>query len=499
MQQEKVRVRIAPSPTGSCHLGLARNALYNLIYARQHKGAFILRIEDTDLKRSTKESEEGVYEALRWLGLEWDEGPDKDARYGPYRQSERLGLYREQAERLLAEGKAYHCYCTPQELAAERRAAQKEGRTSKYSGRCRTLTQKEQQVLLDQGHKPAIRFQVEPQMVSFRDLVRGEIAEDAGLYGDFIILKSDGFPVYNYAVVVDDHFMRISHVFRSAEHIPNTFRQILIYQALKLQLPYFAHFPLLLNPDRSKISKRYGAVHIGEFRDQGYLKEALLNFIALLGWNPGTEQEIFSLEDLVEAFSLDGISPSDAIFDRQKLDWMNGYYIRSFTVPELTERVLPFLVKARLIDAKPRPGEREHLEEAIVLGQERMKLLSEAPYLLEFFLVEEVEHDPALFLSKRHSPKEIREVLRVVRERLEALPAWDEERLEATLRGLAKELAWRTGELFMPVRIAVTGRRAAPPLFATMRVIGRAWCLRRLEAAQGTLGEAVTSTSSEEE
>lgn len=477
-------MRIAPSPTGHCHVGTARNALYNYIFAKQHGGEFVLRIEDTDIKRSTKESEEGIYEGLRWLGLEWDEGPDVSGPFGPYRQTERLELYQRHAKELIAQRDAYYCYCTPQELALERKALQAAGLPLKYSGRCRDFTKVQREAFMSEGRVPTVRFGVPHKMVSFQDLVRGEIKEDASLYGDFIILKSDGTPVYNFAVVVDDHWMQISHVFRSAEHISNTFRQILLYEALGFELPKFAHFPLLLNPDRSKISKRYGAVYIGEFRDQGYLKEALLNFIALLGWNPGTDQEIFSLDELLEAFSLEGVSPSDAIFDRRKLDWMNGFYIRTMSLPELTKRVVPFLEKAKLVDLSSN-GETKlsYLEEAMALEQARMKHLNEAPELLDFFLLEDLEYDLQLFAAKKRSGEEILEMLKIVHERLSEVSSCTEDALEDVLRGLSEEFNWKAGELFMPVRIAVTGKRATPPLFATMRVVGKERTLKRIKEA----------------
>lgn len=490
-------MRIAPSPTGHCHVGTARNALYNYIFAKQHGGKFVLRIEDTDIKRSTKESEEGVYEGLHWLGLEWDEGPDVGGPFGPYRQMERLELYRSHAEELIAQGDAYYCYCTPQELTLERKARQEAGLPPIYGGRCRALTRAQREAFLSEGRIATIRFRVPQRSVSFQDLVRGKIREDAKLYGDFIILKSDGTPVYNFAVVVDDHWMEISHVFRSAEHISNTFRQILLYRAMDFDLPEFAHFPLLLNPDRSKISKRYGAVNIGEFRDRGYLKEALLNFIALLGWNPGTGQEIFSLDELLEAFSLKGISLSDAIFDRGKLDWMNGLYIRKMSLPELTKRIVPFLEKDEAIALALDETMELALEEAIALEQDRMKHLNEAPELLDFFLVEDLEYDLELFASKRKSREEIIETLKIVHSRLSEASPWMEEALEAALRGLSEELNWSAGELFMPVRIAVTAKRATPPLFATMRVVGKERTLKRIEEATGLLEASLTPKEAE--
>ena len=381
-----IRVRIAPSPTGHCHVGTARNALYNLLFARQHQGRFILRIDDTDRRRSTARSEQGILEGLQWLGLQWDEGPDIGGPYGPYRQSERLELYSEHAQRLLDTGRAYRCFCTPDELAAQRGAALAEGRPPRYDGRCASLTSSEVRSRLRAGRPNVVRLRLTPKPMVLEDLVQGRVEQDAALIGDPVIMKSDKMPTYHFATVIDDHLMEISHVIRGAEHLNNTFPQLQIYEALGFDPPAFAHVGLLLNPDRSKISKRTGAVYIGEFQEMGYLPEAMLNHLALSGWSPGTDREILSLDDLLALFSLGRCSPSNAVFDRDKLLWMNGYYIRHLPVPDLTRRVLPLVSAAEPISVMDRSArETEHTESIVALVRERMKTLNEAPDLLSFF------------------------------------------------------------------------------------------------------------------
>ncbi len=499
-----VRVRIAPSPTGNCHVGTARNALYNLLVARQHGGSFVLRIDDTDVKRSTEESERGVLEGLQWLGLGWEEGPDVGGPFGPYRQSERLAHYQGLARRLLDEGRAYYAFDTPEELERERQAALAAGLPPRYSGRDRDLTPEEVRARLEAGLKPVVRLKVEPKVVRYVDLVQGPLEQDASLWGDPVIVKSDGMPTYNFATVVDDHLMQISHVLRSAEHINNTFLQLQVYEALGAEPPEFGHFSLLLNPDRSKISKRTGAVYIGEFRDEGYLPEAMINHLALSGWNPGTEEEIFSFDDLVEVFSLERCSKANAIFDRQKLLWLNGWYIRAISIADLTRRVLPFLVRAGLLPSAEVSGEQfERLKAIVGLEQERLKTLAEAPEVFEFFFR---DPDPAVGVAllqsnrfcRKHSLPQLRGALARVEAALQALDAWTVEALRQALDDEAAALGWKRGELLMPIRIAVSGREATPSLFETVHLIGREAVLRRIaavverlpeDAAEGAAGE----------
>jgi len=485
-----VRVRIAASPTGKCHVGTARTALYNLLFARQHGGSFILRIDDTDVQRSTVESEQGVLEGLRWLGLEWDEGPDKGGALGPYRQSERLPLYQRYAAELIQKGRAYYCFCSPEELEKERQTAMAEGGTPRYSGRCRELNRADAEVRRKAGEKAVVRLKIVPGVMTFTDLVKGRIELDASLMGDPVILKSDGVPTYSYATVVDEHEMRISHVLRGADHTTNTFVQLQMYQALGFDPPEFGHFALLLNPDRSKISKRTGAVFIGEFRDEGYLPEAIVNHLALCGWNPGTDQEVFSFDGLLGVFAVEQCSSSNAIFDRAKLVWLNGHYIRQLSVEELTRRVLPFLVGAGLISSEsPTGAEFERLKAIVVLEQERMKTLAEAPQLMTFFFR---EPDPEACVellrtdrfAKKHQLDEVKRALAGAAVALRELADtdWTVSSLKEVLEKETAKLGWKPPELLMPVRLAVSGRQATPPLFETLECVGRSATLRRLQA-----------------
>jgi glutamyl-tRNA synthetase len=481
-----VRVRIAPSPTGNCHVGTARGALYNMLFARQHGGAFVLRIDDTDQTRSTEDSEAGIYAGLRWLGLSWDEGPDVGGPFGPYRQSERLDLYREAVKRLLDTGRAYRCFCTPDELEAERRAMLARGRPPRYSGRCRRLTSHQVRAQLEAGSRHVVRLEIEPKLMEIDDLVQGKVMQDAALLGDPVIVKSDGMPTYHFATVIDEHTMAISHVIRGAEHLNNTFPQLQMYEALDCVPPAFAHIGLLLNPDRSKISKRNGAVYIGEFAALGYLPETMINHLALSGWSPGTDTEVFTFDDLLQAFSLDRCTPSNAIFDRDKLLWLNGIHIRELPIGELTRRVRPFLSDAGLIaerDAGP------ELEAIVALEQERFKTLDEAPELLSFFFR---DPDPgesvALLGNDRFTRKRLGQELREGLERthcaLQLLEAdeWTAPQLAGLLDRQLAILSWKRGELFMALRIAISGKQATPSLFETLEALGRNATLRRLRA-----------------
>ncbi len=496
--ERPVRVRIAPSPTGNCHVGTARNALYNLLYARQREGTFVLRIDDTDRRRSTKASEEGVLDGLRWLGLQWDEGPDLGGPYGPYRPSERSDLYHVHIRRLLDKGRAYYCFCTPGELQEERVRARLAGAPYRYSGKCRLLTEAQVKSRLRAGETAAIRFRIEPGTMAYVDLVQGAIEQDASLIGDPVIRRSNGMPTYGFATVVDEIEMHISHVLRSAEHISNTFPQIQMHQALGNEIPAFGHFGLLLNSDRSKISKRAGAVYIGQFRDMGYLPEAMINHLALSGWSPGTEQELFTFDELLDVFSLDRCGRANAIFDYPKLLWLNGTYIRRLTVDELTRRAIPHLVEAGLLASGTlSAAEFEALSRLIALEQERIKTLAEAPEALDFFFR---DPDPATCVdllqhnrfARRHSLAALRHALDDARTALGALDgqAWSASRLEHTLDAQTEQLGWKRAELLMPLRIAISGQEATPPLFETVACLGKPATIRRLDTALASLPPA---------
>ena len=508
---DTVRVRIAPSPTGNCHVGTARTALYNMLYARKTGGKFVLRIDDTDLSRSTKESEEGVLEGLRWLGIKWDEGPDVGGPYAPYRQMERHNTYKEAVDYLLAHDLAYKCYCTKEELDREREEAMAAGKPPRYYGKCARLTQEQMAAYEAQGRKPVIRIRVPSKRYEFDDILRGHQEKDMGERGDFVIVKSDGSPVYNFATVVDEHLMDITHVMRAVEHLTNTFDQLVAYDLLGWKAPLFGHLTLMLNPDRTKISKRAGAVYIGEFRQMGYLPEALVNFLALLGWNPGDEREMFTMDELVEAFSLENLSKSDAIFDMKKLDWFNGEYIRKMSVKDLADRILPFIKDAGLLpqcwtghhkpdllgcEAVPvcagHKFDRKFLEDATAQIQERITRLTEAPEMLGFLFTEEVALAAETFKDKAsHDAAFSLGVLKAAEPVIEGIAVWEKENIEAAFREAIAASGMKLGDFLMQVRVALTGKRITPPMFESMHLLGKEACLARVRKAKQFLESEV--------
>jgi len=476
--EKAYRVRIAPSPTGDAHVGHARTTLYDYILVKQNAGTFILRIDDTDIARNTANSEEGVIRGLRWLGLDWDEGPDKGGPYGPYRQSERLHTYSFYAKELLVARKAYHCYCSPEELEAMRETQLANKEDPKYLGKCRNLSTAEEQTFAGEGRVPTVRLRVNGGVVGFHDLVRGWIETDTTLMGDFIILKSNGIPVYNFATVIDDHLMEISHVTRAAEHIINTIPQVLIYQALGWELPHFAHFSTMLNEDRSKMSKRKGATFIGQYAEMGYLPEAMLNFLAFLGWSPGElSDEIYTLDELVANFSLEKCTASNAIFDAKKLDWINAKWIRRLTPTDLAGRLLPFLQKAGLVGSDV---DINWLARLAVLVQERITRLDEAPAVCTLFFVE--PEVPSAEIRKTLGDADSRAVLNSVLETIRAT-TWIENDIESSLRALHGTLGLSTKAYFMTLRLAILGSAVSPPLFASLEVLGKERVMARLARA----------------
>ena len=495
-QERPVRVRIAPSPTGNCHVGTARTALYNLLFARKFGGKFVLRIDDTDLKRSTKESEEGVLSGLKWLGLNWDEGPDIGGPFAPYRQMERYPAYSTNAEKLLAEDKAYKCYCSPEELDAERKEAMAKGLPPRYYGKCAHLTKEQIEAYEAEGRKPVLRLRVKDQIFSFDDLIRGHQSKNMGERGDFVIMKSDGSPVYNFATVIDECDMQMSHVFRAVEHLSNTFDQLCVYDALGFEAPRFGHLTLMLNPDKSKISKRAGAVYVGEFKEMGYLPEAVVNFLALLGWNPGDDREIFSMEELIEAFSVETLSKSDAVFDIKKLDWYNGVYIRSLSMEELLNRIVPFMEEAGLVvksgdeykAANTRIYTTSHMIEMVQIINDRINKLTEAPEMLDFLFRDDLEMDYTLFKAKNGAtPPEIASALNKCVDALESVGDWSKEIMEESLKAECEKLGWKVGDLFMQLRVAVTTKKVTPPLFESMIILGKEASINRLKNAAAVL------------
>jgi len=474
MVEKKVRVRFAPSPTGYPHLGNIRTALFNWVFARHNSGVFVLRIEDTDVARMVEGATDVIVESLRWLGLDWDEGP--------YFQSKRLGLYREAADRLLNNGLAYRCYCSPQRLESMRQEQMKRKQPPGYDRHCRSMTAKECAEKEESGITPVVRFKspLEGQ-TCFDDLLRGQIVFENSTLDDFVLLKSDGYPTYHLANIVDDHFMEISHILRADEWLSSTPRHVLLYQALGWQPPQFAHLPMILGPDRSKLSKRHGATSITEYVEQGYVPEAMFNFLALLGWSLDDKTELLTPEEIVKHFSLERISTTAAVFNKDKLEWMNGVYLRGLSLEEFTRRAMPFLEKGLPAEVK-RPLDVSYIGRIIPLVQERARTLSEVPQLSDFFFVDEFVYDSGLLLGKIDKAAAIKS-LQASAAKMNSLNNWEAASLEAVFRPLTDELKLKTSVFFGLLRVAITGRTAAPPLFQTMEVLGKDRCLKRLKAA----------------
>ncbi len=495
-----VRCRIAPSPTGPLHIGTARTALYNFLFARHEGGTFVLRLEDTDVARSTVAYERDILEGLHWLGLAWDEGPEvagQPARgpFAPYRQMDRLPLYREAADRLLARDLAYPCYCTREELDADRAAQEASGQPPRYVGRCAHLTAEQRRAREAEGRRPAIRFRIPPGVVAFDDLVRGHVEIDTdALGGDLAIVRSDGTPLYHFTVVVDDAEMAMTHVIRGEDHLSNTPKHILLFRALGAPVPAFAHLPLILNPDRTKMSKRKSQTAVADYRAEGFVPEAMVNFLALLGWASGTEDEIFSLDELIERFDLSRVHSGGAIFDRDRLEWLNGQWIRRLSAEDLAERLVPFLAahlerRRAAGDVLIREPGADDLRPLIPLVQERLPVLGAIGPLVDFLFVEPLRVDPATLVPKRWDAGTTVTALDAARDVIagQGRVSFEADELEGPLRDLASARGWKPGDLFMAIRVAITGRTATPPLFDTMVALGRARTLERLEAAAGLL------------
>ncbi len=480
---KSVRVRFAPSPTGFPHVGNIRTALSNWLFARHEGGSFIVRIEDTDVTRRIKGAVEAILDGLRWLGLDWDEGPEVGGKYGPYFQSQRLELYREAAERLISQGDAYYCYCSPQRLEEMRAEQVRRKQPPGYDRYCRELSAEERRRKEAEGITPVVRFKTPLEgQTRFNDLIWGEVAFENSTIDDFVLLKSDGYPTYHLANVVDDHAMEISHVIRAEEWISSTPRHLLLYRALGLEPPQFVHHPMILGTDRAKLSKRHGAVSITDYHEQGYLPETMVNFLALLGWSLDDKTEIMSRQELIDNFSLERISRTAAVFNHDKLSWMNGVYIRNLGLEDFIKRSLPFLDRGLPRQVK-RPLDIEYVRQIMPLVQERARTLAEVTELALFFFEDELDYDPSWLIGKNISRESTVEALEAGQQKLKQLEVFDEESLEAVLRPLAEELGLKTGQLFGILRVAVTGRTAAPPLFQTMAVLGKEQCLRRIKSA----------------
>jgi glutamyl-tRNA synthetase len=470
---EGVRCRLAPAPTGYLHVGNARTALYNWLFARHHGGTFVLRIEDTDVKRSTEEAIGIVIGSLRWLGLDWDEGPEVGGDFGPYRQSERLASYQEVTARFVEEGKAYFCYCTQEELEDRRQAALKRGETPGYDGRCRNLSAGERRGFESEGRPHAVRFAMPGVDITTTDLIRGETHFPANDLRDFVILRSDRTPTYLLAAAVDDVQMKMTHVIRGEDLLPSTPRQVQIMEALGASPPAFAHLPLIVGPDRQPLSKRHGAVAVERFREDGFLPEALVNYLALLGWSFDETTTFFALDDLVERFDLSRVSRNPAAFDFQKLEWMNGHYLRE--TPD--ERLAPLFS-----DALERAGviaDTETVAAAAPLVKERMRTLVEGVELVRFLFADVTPDAKAM---KMLGPERA-DLLRVAADALEALDPWTHEEIERVLRALQEESGLSPKQAFQPIRAAVTGTLVSPPLFESIALLGRDRTVARLRSA----------------
>jgi glutamyl-tRNA synthetase len=481
-----VRVRFAPSPTGSPHIGNIRTALFTWLFARKHGGVFILRIEDTDRARYVEGSVQEIMDSLRWLGLDWDEGP--------YFQSQRLPLYREVAEKLVETGHAYRCYCTPERLEELRRQQEAAKQPTGYDRKCRYLSDEERKELEAQGLPHVIRFAMplEGETV-FHDEIRGEIRFENALIDDFVMLKSDGYPTYHLASVTDDHDMGITHVIRGEEWISSTPRHVQIYRALGWELPKFAHLPMILGMDRKKLSKRHGSVQFVEYIQQGYLPEAMLNFLALLGWSADEDRELYSREELIERFDLSGVQENPAIFDGQKLLWMNGVYTRRKPMGELTRLCLPYLQEAGLMPQNPSPEEVTYAQRVIALEAERMKLLSEVVPLTEYFFRDTLEYEEK-GVRKWFTQPYVPQMLEMLIERYSALESFDVPHIEATTRAVAEELGVSAAQVIHPTRVAVSGRTVGPGLFEMIEVMGKERVLHRLRAAQEMVQQGVKAS-----
>ncbi|MDD5038059.1 MAG: glutamate--tRNA ligase [Dehalococcoidales bacterium] len=480
---KSVRTRYAPSPTGYPHVGNIRTALFAWLFARHHNGKFIVRIEDTDIVRKVEGALEAILDSLRWLDLDWDEGPEVGGEYGPYIQSQRLELYRKAAERLISQGNAYHCYCSPERLKEMREEQVRHKQPPGYDRHCRDLSGSERAKKESEGITPVVRFKTPLSgQTGFTDLIWDKVVFENSTLDDLVLLKSDGYPTYHLANVVDDHEMEITHVIRAEEWLSSTPRHLLLYQAMGYEPPQFAHLPMLLGTDRSKLSKRHGSVSVDEYRKQGYLPEAMLNFLALLGWSLDDKTELFSQQELIDKFSLERVSRTAAIFNHEKLNWMNGVYIRKLSPEDFTGRALPFLDSGLPPEVK-RPLSTEYVKQILPLIQERAKVLVEIAPLTKYFFIDELDYDAKLLMGKDMNPQSTNHALSVSQQRLGQVETFDSESLEALLRPLAVELGLKTGQLFGALRTAVTGETATPPLFQTMTVLGKERCLRRIEAA----------------
>ena len=480
-----IRVRFAPSPTGPLHIGGARSALFNYLWARKNKGTFIVRSEDTDLERSSRESEQNILEALRWLNIQWDEGIEVGGERGPYRQTERLALYRDYTEKLLDNGDAYYCYCSEEEIEQERQTLIAKGQTPRYLGKCRHLSTEQRTVLETEGRKPVVRFRVPvTQAIHINDQVRGDVVFDSDGIGDFVLVKSDGIPTYNFAVVVDDVTMNITHVIRGEEHLSNTPRQVLIYQALRLPVPKFAHVSLILNTEGGKMSKRDGDTAVLDYQKKGYLPEAIVNFIAMLGWAPSGKEEFYTLDELAEVFSLDRVSKSPAVFDLQKLNYINAHYIKVSAPERLAELALPYVGEMGILPQEERSDkQQEWFANFIKAISGKITHMAEVKDFIHYF------HGPVPLVPEGEALEVLRgeqvpAVLGLFRKKVREVELLSGATVKVLLKQMTKELKLGGKLVYMPVRVALTGQMHGPELYDVIPLLGGENVLKRLEVTE---------------
>ncbi|MEA3403793.1 MAG: glutamate--tRNA ligase [Armatimonadota bacterium] len=485
----EVRTRFAPAPTGNLHVGGAHTALFAWLFARYEGGEFVLRIEDTDELRSTEQSLRAIYDGLRWLGIDWDEGPDVGGPYAPYIQSERLEVYEEHIDRLLDAGRAYRCFCTPEELEERREIMRARGEPPRYDGKCLELGEEQRQTLLAEGKPYCVRFHVkESGTTVVEDLVRGEVSFDNSLMGDFVIRKTSGYPTYHLAVVVDDHLMEVSHVIRAEEHLSNTPSHVQLMEALGFERPQFAHLPLIMGTDRTKLSKRHGAVNLLDYREQGFLPEAMRNFLALIGWSPGTDEEILDLQELIDTFTLEGVSKSPGVFDLEKATWLNGEYLKQADPEYLADLLEPILREEGLIEEDLSAERREWLVAVVDLMKERTRLLRDFVTWGRYYFTNDFPYDNRA-RKKWLRREEVPERLDMLADRLETLESWDVDGIERVIRGLADDLGVSAAKVIHPCRAAVTGQTIGPSLFHLMELVPQRDVVARLRRA-AELGRA---------
>jgi glutamyl-tRNA synthetase len=481
--QREVRVRFAPSPTGDLHVGNIRTALFDWAYARHTGGKLIFRIEDTDRERVTDEYIARAIETLRWLGLDWDEGPEVGGPYGPYLQSQRLEIYTEWAQTFLRNGDAYNCYCSTEELEARREKQRELNQAPGYDGKCRDLTAAEIAGFQAQGRQPVIRMRMPDGETSFTDLIRGEVVFEHKYVPDFVLMRADGSPLYTLAVAVDDVLMKVTHVLRGEDLLSSTPRQIRVYQAMQVDpanFPVFAHLPFVMGQDNAKLSKRNGEVSIAWYREQGFLPEAICNYLALLGWSPGDDRENISMQELVELFTVERVNSSPARFDMKKLEAINGDKIRALTIDDFLARALPFLLKDGVISGAD--AEIAVVKSALPIIQERIARMNEVTAMLKFLFVEQLAFEPESEAKLKEEPSQ--HVVQRALEALQDLQNWNHTEIEAKLRAvLLDEMGLKPRLAFGPVRIAVTGSHISPPLFESMELLGKERSLARLQAA----------------